>query len=135
MHQIDSLDPSVRKTLQVCAVLGDKFTLHQLVAITEQWLRSKDENARLDHARSVHEHIKTAVMELILDEIIEDESSEKENGVKFGETQHPYGNLNQVYCFCHHSWRENILSLMLESHKDEVQNKISIACKAITPEN
>lgn len=129
---MDSLDDSVRKTLHICAVLGEEFDVSDLLAVAET-SSSTDRNATLN---TILEELQFVIEEDILQEIpghisdpndrdlCEDSSHDR---VETDSFQREEAVLSIRYRFTHIEWKNAILGLMLVSRKRDMHKTIALA--------
>ena len=146
LKRIDDLDDFTRKCLHLASVLGYAFKLSEIIAISEHGF-SVAANERSSHDKKIRRSLNLAVQEGILDETVADESDEgafqllsisvstfaelsddeEENGNTLGE---PPRQTELSYHFCHDTWRQKILSLLLDSYKRDIHMYASITIES-----
>jgi class 3 adenylate cyclase len=144
LHRIDSFDASVRKVLNIGAVLGSSFEMKVLVAVLLQMSKEKLDfrtvctKAKCALDVAVSEGILYAVLEGgdILEENNDDTHSLFGDSPGFQDSWHSIGDASTpwtvgssdshlVYSFCHDIWRTTILNLMLDSRKRDMHLTIA----------
>lgn len=136
LQRIDELDDFTRKILHMASILGHTFTIGEIVGLSEQVLSIKEENMAA-HIKKVEESLKIVVKEGILDDnaphqsvsteffsfqqissssIVEDFDEDDEID-DFTDNETVNGTF---YQFCHDSWRQAVLSLLLDSYKQDM---------------
>ena len=93
--------------------------MHEVIFIMEQLYNIGDDvEARLNHAKALRAKLDIAVEEMILAEVFE--GAECKHG-----WDSSYDEMNRYYRFLHRTFLQSILKLMLESHKQKLQNQIA----------
>lgn len=139
LYKIDSLDASVRTTLNLCSVLGPEFELAEIISLYQNWLHLNDH--RKEHrTKLILESLNAAVNERIIEEVYEggqlDEAEIPDEDILYEadtldefESENKQDRLcmigNISYRFRHDIWRESILKLMLDSHKRDLHRIIA----------
>jgi len=113
LHRIDSFDLSLRNTLNVGAVLGESFTLSDIVAAMKEGSDSRE----VDLRRQVVEALKLSVTEGIL--LARSQDGQKLDGEAVSDED------DIVFTFYHHVWPSTLLGLMLDSRKCDLHRKIA----------
>ena len=133
LQRIDDLDDFTRKTLQVSSVLGLTFSLFEVTKVSE-YVLSISENEKNYHKERIRSSLVIAMEEGILDEssakldqfhfqienysfsTFPDSTKQKERNIKTYENE----DSNITYRFCHDTWRQKILGLLLGSYKRDI---------------
>lgn len=137
LQRIDDLDDFTRKALHIASVLGLTFTLVEIIRISEHVL-SIGEKERISHAKKIRDSLNFALEEGILDETDDDEVGgtrfrmqnlslsafpdygKEEEEEKSSESIDILYQSDKCYQFCHDTWRQKILSLLLDSYKRDI---------------
>lgn len=137
IQRIDGLDDFTRKILHMASILGHTFTSNEVIELTEQVL-SITVDKKADHLRKVEESLKIVVKEGILDDNAPHQSVRSEffsfQQISTSTFQHMEEyeegdiddlmddeNVNQSYYqFNNDSWRQAVLSLLLDSYKQDM---------------
>jgi hypothetical protein len=133
LQRIDDLDDFTRKTLHLAAVLGHTFTLADIIGVSEHVL-SIAEKDKFSHTKKMRSSLDQAVEEGILDEAVVDEVDDATVPIqnlsinlfpdldKEEKSEDFYLPQNDDLCFhfSHDTWRQKILSLLLDSYKRDI---------------
>lgn len=149
IQRIDDLDDFTRKILHIASIVGKSFSLMEILGITEHALSIPEEEKK-DHAVKLRTSLSLAVEGGILDEgflsIQVDEEVFRIENLYTGAFSEIDGHQSQCkspetsqiddlyYVFCHDSWREKILSLLLNSYKRDIHMYIASAIKSSIPD-
>jgi class 3 adenylate cyclase len=114
LHRVDALDVEVRSTLNIAAVLGDKFALGDLVRVLMAGADSQEKDVR----KKVASSLKVAVLEGIL--VLHDV---KDNVLKGKQADFDANSDSTTFSFFKSTWRTTILGLMLGSRQRDVHRK------------
>ncbi len=145
LQRIDDLDDFTRNILHLASVLGQSFTLLEIIGISEHVL-SINADQKQTHAQKLRASLDMAVEEGILDESVpgqdgsgelqhtsfvnfsdfrpedvdEDDDDGDDEYEEFEEEEKDIKEQDRFYKFCHDAWREKILSYLLESYKRDI---------------
>lgn len=117
LHRIDSVPAVVRNHLNLCAMLGDSFSIDEVVLVMEKY-RGVKEPEKEEHAEFVHDALNEAVWQGILaldGELNQDDTVEVLQRDTIGVAR---------YRFSHDLWREKILELTLDSWQQDMRRLI-----------
>lgn len=143
LQRIDDLDDFTRKILHLASVLGQSFSLMEMIGISENVFLIKEEE-KTDHIKRILSSLHMAVEEGILDQSlpfgVDDNifhidhlyTSAFSGLSESAENETPVTSHKEDYCyaFCHDTWRDKILSLLLDSYKRDIHKHISIAIES-----
>lgn len=142
LYRLDALDASVRATLHLAAVLGTEFDLLDAALSYEEMFDIIDSD-RFQVAMEICAHFDVAEKEGILEQVSFSSGDEDEFGdpvdeedqlcagledvviSSAGRKSHPLYSDNRRYRFTHDSWKTSILSVMLDSRKEELHEQIA----------
>ncbi len=126
LQRIDELDDFTRKTLHLASVLGHTFTLLEISGIS-QYAYSVVDGNRAEHIEKIQSSLDAAVKETILDVVVYPcPTQSKPFGMTANakltdkSTHSQVENKDRHYQFCHDTWRQKILSLLLDSYKRDI---------------
>lgn len=114
LHRVDALDVEVRSTLNIGAVLGDKFCFGDLVRVLMAGADSQEKDVRTKVASS----LKIAVQEGIL--VLHDDQG---SILKGKQTDFDSNADSTSFSFFKSTWRNTLLGLMLGSRQRDVHRK------------
>ncbi|GAX15816.1 adenylate cyclase 10 [Fistulifera solaris] len=114
LHRVDALDVEVRSTLNIAAVLGDKFALGDIVRVLMAGADSQEKDVR----KKVASSLKVAVLEGIL--VLHDD---RDNVLKGKQADFDANSDSTTFSFFKSTWRTTILGLMLGSRQRDVHRK------------
>jgi tetratricopeptide (TPR) repeat protein len=130
LQRIDDLDDFTRKTLHLASVLGQTFTLTEVVGVSKHALSIADKEQN-SHLKQIRKSLDIAIKEGILDQALFEDGAkfrmqnlslasfpEIDKEEKNDEEDEPQSDFS--YHFCHDSWRQKILSLLLDSYKRDI---------------
>lgn len=146
LERIDGLDDFTRKTLQHASILGKTFSAHEISVLLEHVSSTKD--TKLSHTKTVRSSLDISVQDGILDESIPDGTEDVNVRIENLEIDHIPDNTDEedsvcrsarlwketIYTFCHDTWRQKILSLMLDSYKKDIHKHAANALKSTIPD-
>ena len=136
LQTIDEFDDFTRKILQMASILGHTFTFDEIVGLSKQVL-SINEGKMADHIKKVEESLKLVAKKGIIDDNAPHQSVSTEffslqqisaSSIVEGCDEDDYiddftdnETVNGTfYQFCHDSWRQAVLSLLLDSYKQDM---------------
>ncbi len=131
LQRIDELDDFTRKILHVASVLGHTFTLLEISGISEHAFNIIDTD-KVAHINRIRNSLDAAVKETILDVVvfphqnhskppaINVNATNKLNDKSNHNTESQDKFQDKYYQFCHDTWRQKILSLLLDSYKRDI---------------
>lgn len=114
LHRVDALDVEVRSTLNIGAVLGDKFMFGDLVRV----LMAGGDSQEKDVRKKVASSLKIAVQEGIL--VLHDD---KDTILKGKQADFDSNADSTTFSFFKSTWRTTLLGLMLGSRQRDVHRK------------
>ena len=125
----------MRKTLHICAVLGEDFDVSDLLAVAETSSsvdRSTVLNTLLDELQvatneDILQEIQGHISEQTDRDLVDDISQDRfETEFSLGEA----GTLSMRYRFTHNAWKNAILGMLLVSRKRDMHKTIALAFEA-----
>ncbi len=144
LQRIDDLDDFTIKVLHLASVLGSTFKIADIIGISEQVLSISDES-KLEHTVKISASLDVAVEEGIIEESIRENINVKqmhsrrlsgrvslssfadlEKEEKIDGSVH-FSKPSTSYSFSHDTWREKILSLLLDSYKRDIHRHAASA--------
>lgn len=126
LQRIDELDDFTRKILHLASVLGHTFTLLEISGISMEAFAVVRDGNEHEHVDRIRTSLDAAVKETILDVVVfpcqvpskpfamnlQSKLNEKSN--------HSTEKQDKYYQFGHDTWRQKILSLLLDSYKRDI---------------
>jgi len=158
LQRIDDLDDFTRKVLHLASVLGHTFKMSDIIGISEQVLSIAD-NDKMEHTLKIGISLDNAVEEGIIEESVRDTVnvskvmtrrlsrvsipsltvSRRASKTSLPSLSDLYreeknddslGASKQSYQFCHDTWRQKILSLLLDSYKQDIHRHAASAIES-----
>jgi tetratricopeptide (TPR) repeat protein len=146
LQRIDGLDDFTRKTLQLASILGKTFSANEIYVLLEHASSIMTKDTKSSNTKTVRISLDIAVQDGILDESVPDEDVNVR--IENLEIDHLPDNTDEedsesrsvrswketIYTFCHDSWRQKILSLMLDSYKKDIHKHAANALESTIPD-
>ena len=139
LHQIDSLDVSIRSILQVAAILGIEFCLSEVTEVAAR-MNAVPEETMSQLRSDLLSAFAVAVEEGILGQTFEGQTSNVEEEQKSGDVDDNVGQTvselsaqiqeDRTYSFAHAVWRDNVLGVLLESRKKEIHLNVALVLES-----
>ena len=148
LQRIDELDEFTRKTLHLASVLGKTFSLMEIIGISEH-VSSIVEDGRKSHTDKLRRSLDVAVEEGILDEYLPDKVDDSPfyvDNFYIGATSEAKGEVvdtkihdilqqeDLYFTFSHDTWRQKILSLLLDAYKQDIHKHAASSLEAKIPD-
>jgi len=124
LHRIDSFDIGVRSILNLCAVIGNTFTLGEIIAVMKEESEEKEAELR----RRTIEALQFLVGEGILNAGDSQTSEAARQQTKVADDD------NYTFSFFQEVWRSTVLKLMLASRKRGAHRKIALSLEHAIPD-
>lgn len=137
-HRIDSLSDNVRQILIIAAILGSTFQLAELITVHNQLfsvLDSERDNATNKVCYTIELALKEGILEELFDSEGMDDIENIEGNVDFDDHQQltlqATSQMSSEYRFYNNAWKQNLMSLVLDSRKSEIHENAAIALEKL----